>query len=257
MYLVYLGESGNTGTSVGDPNQPYHVHVGLLVHERQSISVNGEFTALWRRHFGRSPGDPDTPKGLRPADLYQGRGFFTPWSPQKRGELIQDCLGIMVRRETPVIVTYIDKREFAKARTQGDSPNSLWKTPSEPAISRFLFALNMYIDEMNMTNLSPQQLADVKSDWPISDYALVVAGAGKSVEPRFMTQFLKSESDMPSPAVLENFCFVGAEHSVCTQLANLCAYFVRRWLQNPSGSHAYFDALRDGRVIQVVYPVQL
>ncbi|MSQ06086.1 MAG: DUF3800 domain-containing protein [Dehalococcoidia bacterium] len=257
MFLVFLGESGNTGASANDSNQPYHVHLGLMVHERQSISINGEFTALWKRHFGRSVGDPETPKSLRPADLYQGRGFFKSWSPQKRAELIQDCLGIMVRRETPVIVTYIDKREFVKNRGQQDSPSSLWKTPAEPAISRFLFALNMYIDEMNMNSLSPNQIADVQNDWPISDYALVVAGQGKSVEPKFMNQFLRTEGDMPSPALLENFCFVKAEDSVCTQLADLCAYFVRRWLQNPSGANAYFDALRDGRVIQVVYPVQL
>jgi hypothetical protein len=229
----------------------------MLVNERQSISMNGEFTALWRRHFGRPPGDPATPKGLRPADLYQGRGFFTSWAPQKRADLIQDCLGILVRRELPVIVTYIDKRDFVKHQESQDSPSSLWKTPAEPAISRFLFALNMYIDEMNMNNLTPSQIADVKSDWPISDYAMVVAGQGKSVEPRFMNQFLQSDSETPSPAVLENFCFVGAQHSACTQLADLCAYFVRRWLQNPSGAHAYFDALRDGRVIQVVYPVRL
>ena len=56
MYLVYLGESGNMGTSNNDPNQPHHVHVGLLVHESQSVSINWEFNALFRRHFGRPPG---------------------------------------------------------------------------------------------------------------------------------------------------------------------------------------------------------
>ena len=71
-----------------------------------------------------------------------------------------------------------------------------------------------------------------------------------------MNQFLKSEEEIPSPSVLENFCYVGAEHSVCTQLANMCAYFARRWLQNPNATHSYYEALQEGRVIQVVYPVQ-
>ena len=56
MYLVYAGESGNTGSSLNDPNQPHHVHVGLLVHESQSVAVTGEFDALFRRHFGQAPG---------------------------------------------------------------------------------------------------------------------------------------------------------------------------------------------------------
>ena len=59
-----------------------------------------------------------------------------------------------------------------------------------------------------------------------------------------------------SPSVLENFCYVEAEYSVCTQLANMCAYFARRWLQNPNASHYYYEALQEGLVVQVVYPVQ-
>ena len=45
MYLVYMGESGDTGNSFSDPNQRHHVHLGLLVHEGQCISMNGEFNA--------------------------------------------------------------------------------------------------------------------------------------------------------------------------------------------------------------------
>ena len=84
MYLVYLGESGNTGVSVADSNQPHHVHVGLLIHESQSISINGEFNALCRRHFGRPLGEAGTPKELRPSDVYQGRGAFVSWPVEKR-----------------------------------------------------------------------------------------------------------------------------------------------------------------------------
>ena len=254
MYLVYLGESGNTGNSLNDPNQPHHVHVGVLIHESQSVSVTGEFNALCRRYFGRPLGEAGSPKELRPADIYQGRGAFTSWSPAKRNGLIQDSLSILIRRETPLITAYVDKEQFAQVRAKGDSPNSLWDSPSEITIDRFLFALNMFIDELNMTSLDSQQL--MESNWPISDFAMVVAGDGRSVEPRFMTQFLQSEDGLDSTAVLGNFCFVGAEHSVGTQLANMCAYFARRWLQNPSASHPYFDALRDGKVVQVIYHVQ-
>ena len=254
MYLVYLGESGNTGASVNDANQLHHVHVGLLVHEQQCVAMNGEFNALCRRHFGRPLGGSETPKEIRAADVYQGRGFFNSWKPSQRAELIQDCLNIMIRRETPMIVSYVDKKQFAELRASGDDPNSFWGSTSEPIMSKFLFALNMFMDEMGMADLAPEQIMDAPG--PIRDYALVVAGEGKSVEPQFMNQFLHSEVEIPTPAVLENFCYVGAEHSVCTQLANLSAYFVRRWLQEPSASHGYFDALREGRVIQVIYPVQ-
>ena len=254
MYLVYLGESGNTGTSLKDLNQPHHVHVGLLIHESQSISVNGEFDALWRRHFGQPRGENGAPKELRPSDIFQGRGGFVSWPLAKRHELIQDCLNIMIRRETPLIAAYVDKQDLAQSLSHTDGPSAFGESPSEVTMSRFLFALNMLVDELNMSGMDSNQL--MESVWPITDFAMVVAGDGRSVEPRFMTRYLNSDEGSDSTAVLGNFCFVGPEHSVGTQLANICAYFARRWLHNPSASHPYFDALRDGKVVQVIYNVQ-
>ncbi len=255
MYLVYLGESGNTGNSLKDPNQPHQVHAGLLVHESQSIPVDSDFNDLHRRYFARPAGEPGGPGCLRSADIYQGTGPFSSWRPGKRHELIQDCLGILVRRQIPAIVVYVDKEGFAQARAGTDGPNAVWASPAEPIISRFLLALNLYMDELNLAGLNHQQV--MASEWPVNDFAMVVAGDTKSVEPRFMTQFLASDEGIDSSAVLGNFCFVGKERSAGTQLANMCAYFARRWLQTPSAPHPYFQALQNSNVVQVIYPVQL
>ncbi len=254
MYLVYAGESGNTGSSLNDPNQPHHVHVGLLVHESQSVAVTGEFDALFRRHFGQPRGQNGTPSELRPADMFQGRGDFVSWPAAKRHELIQDCLNILIRRETPLIAAYVDKHELARVLRDGNGRRDLGETPSQVAMSRLLFALNMLVDELNMSGMDSHQL--MESVWPITDFAMVVAGNGRSVQPNYMTHYLASEDGVDSTAVLGNFCFAGPEHSVGNQLANLCAYIARRWLQNPSAPQPYFEALRDGKVVQVVYNVQ-
>ena len=256
MFLTYIGESGSTGKSAADPSQPHLVYTGLLVHESQSISMNGEFSALCRRHFGAPLGDQGTPTEIRPVDVYQGLGYFASWPPSKRNELIQDCLGIMIRRETPVIVSYINKNEFAEAKSAGDSPMAMmWESPTEPVLSKFLFALTMFIDELNMSNLSGDEVMD--GELPIANYALVVAPTGTSVKSGIMTEFLRSDEGIDATGLMQNFCFVDPEHSVGTQLSNLCAYFVRRWLQNPDRSHPYFDGLRENKVIQVIYPVTI
>ena len=72
-----------------------------------------------------------------------------------------------------------------------------------------------------------------------------------------MTEFLRSEDGLDANNLVQNFCFVDPEHSVGTQLSNLCAYFVRRWLQHPDRPHPYFDGLRENKVIQVIYPVSI
>ena len=56
MYLIYMGESGDTGSNMSDPNQRHQVHLGLLVHESQFVSINGEFNALCPPAFRQSPG---------------------------------------------------------------------------------------------------------------------------------------------------------------------------------------------------------
>ena len=254
MYLAYLGQSGNTGNSLKDANQPHHVYAGLLVHESQSISMNGEFDALYRRHFNRTLGEPGGPKGIRAREVYQGIGVFSSWPVAKRHELIQDCFDILIRRQTPIVVAYIDKGDFAQSRAGGNG-EVRWQSPSEPVISRFLVALNLFMDELNIAGVDPQDLMTV--EFQIKDFALVVAGDDRSVKPRFMTQFLRSDEGIDSSALLNDFCFVNLEDAVGVQLANMCAYFTRRWLQNPASPHPYFDALRDGNVVQVIYPVRV
>ena len=256
MYLVYMGESGNTGSSANDPGQQHQVYAGLVVHETQYIAMNGEYDAMYRRHCGCPPGSPEGPGALKPAEVYQGRGYFKSWAPSKRAELVQDLLNILMRRELPVVVSYVNKKEFieAKANPSPERPASLAGSASEVAVGRFLFALNLYLDEMTLVKMNPDQM--MQGEWPAQDYTLIVAGRGGSIEPGFMATFLEAEVDIPTPSVYEDFCYVAAENSVCTQLANFCAYFVRRWLEDPDGTHSYFDTLREGGAIQVIYQVQ-
>ncbi|MDA1128867.1 MAG: hypothetical protein O2913_09235 [Chloroflexi bacterium] len=254
MFLTYVGESASTGNNAVDPTQSHQVYTGLFVHESQSISMAGEFNALCRRHFGAPLGEEGAPSEIQPVEVYEGLGYFASWTPEKRNELIQDCLGIMVRRETPVIVSYINESEFAKAKLAGDPSLSVaWETPTEPVVNKFLFAISMFMDELHLSTLSEDQVMD--SALPISNFALLVAQTGASVESRFMTEFLLSDDGMDANNLVPNFCFMDAGHSVGTQLSNFCAYFVHRWLQNPERPHPYFDGLRNNKVIQVIYPV--
>ena len=254
MYLVFLSESGLTGLSADDPNQPHHVHSGLLVQENQYISMTGEYDALIRRHFGAPPGADGVPSQLRPADLYQGRGDFRSWRPEQRGELIQDCLSILIRRETPLLVSYINKEEYQQARsTEGNSLHGD-ADPSRLAFSRLLLALTMFLDENVMAQMNPDDI--MQSMWDVHDYAMLMAGSDTPSIPLALAEFLSDENDSVNPNIYDDLLIAPAATSVGGQLASLCAYIIRRWLQQPAAAHGYFDALRDGRVIQVIYPYQ-
>ena len=254
MYMIFLSESGLTGPSANDPNQPHHVHAGLLVQENQYVSITGEYDALFRRHFGGPPGSNGVPAGLNPRHMYQGTGPFRSWRPEQRAELIQDCLSILVRRETPLIVSYISKADYVDASTT--EGNSLYghTDPSRLAFSRFLLALTMFLDENVMQQMNPDDI--MQSVWDVKDYALLMAGSESKSISSAMAEFLGEESDTVSPSIYDDLIVAPPETCVGAQLVNICSYIVRRWLQQPGVPHGYFDALSEGRVIQVVYPYQ-
>ena len=251
MYLAYLGQSGNTGDGLDDANQPHHVHAGLLVHESQSTSITGEFDALYLRHFGRPRGGPEEPRAIRAGEVFQGAGVFSSWPQAKRHELIRDCLDILLRRETPVIIAFADKQEFADAG--GEDSEAKQQNVSEAVVGRFLAALNLLMDEVNIAGVDPHDLMTV--EFRTRDFVLVAA-SDRSIRPELVTEFLNSDEGIDSATLLNEMALVSAEHSVGAQLADMCAYFASRWLQDPAGPQPYFDALRDGNVIQVIYPVK-
>ena len=256
MHLIYVGQTGLP--SNGDPgsSQTNEVVAGLMLHETQITSINGEFDALCRRYFDSPMGNDDAPGMLQPDDLFQGLNQYSSWEPEKRSQLIQECLDILIRRETPVLSAFINKRELSDARTTSSSPAALlWNDPIGPVMSRFLFALSMYLDEMNMATLNHDQI--MSGAFPVTQFAMVLAQEGTNIQQRMMTEFRLSDEGEDATGLHENICFVSAQDSPAMQLANLCAYFTNRWLETPDNPNPFFEVLRDNKVIQVLYPVSL
>ena len=256
MYLVYLGESGNTGTSLNDPNQPHHVYVGLMIHEDQWNEIKVVFSQICYLYLGGGPREADIPAELRTADIVQGKGFFSSWTKTRRLQFIDALLDILIQRQTPLIASYVDKQEYASTEQTDNQQQLRWQGPWAPAFSRLVFSLDIYMDEMNMALMSSEEMHSGEP-WKIKERATIIADAGKDVGPQLMQQLLKSETDLPTGVVLENIHFVRSQDSHCTQLADMCAYFLRRWLQQPSRPNPQYTALQDGHVLEVLYQVQI
>lgn len=256
MYLVYLGESGDTGTSLNDPNQPHHVLVGLLVHDTLWEGINAEFDVVCQGHFLNSPGERDAPKEIRLAEVFQGRGAFSSWPKARRDHLIDDLLNILAKRQTPLIVAYVHKGDFAAAQPSESGRKADWQAPWVPAFSRLLFSLDILMDDFNMESMTSEQLhrGDTVG---LKERATIMVNAAKRSDSRSMQQLIRTEVDLPTGAILEGIHFAIPEESHCTQLADMCAYFMRRRFQQPDLPNPQYDALEEAHVLQVIYPVQL
>lgn len=256
MHLVYLGQPSFSVDGGDSSSDPLEVVAGLMLHETQITSINGEFDALCRRYFGAPLGEEEAPQMLHPEDLFEGLQQYSGWDPEKRSEMIQDCLNILIRRETPVLSAFLNRQTLSDARTSASSPAALlWSDPISPVMSRFLFALSMYLDEMNMATLNHDQI--MSGAFPVTQFAMLLAQQGTNIEQRMITEFLHSEEGEDATGLHENISFLSAHDSPAMQLANLCAFFTLRWLQAPDNPNPFFEVLRDNKVIQVLYPVSL
>ena len=189
MYLVYLGESGDTGTSLNDPNQPHHVLVGLLVHDTLWEGIHAEFDVVCQGHFLNSSGEHDTPKEIRLAEVFQGRGAFSSWPKARRHNLINDLLNILTKRRTPLIVAYMHKGDFAAAEPGASDRKADWGAPWVPAFSRLLFSLDMLMDEYNMESMNAEELH--RGDTPeLKERATIIVSAAKRTDSRSMQELI-------------------------------------------------------------------
>jgi hypothetical protein len=240
MYMVYLGESTNFDAESVDTEKQQQVHTGLIIHERNWVAMNGEFLAVCKRYFIAGVDDADF--RFSPDDMYEGTGAFD----------------ILIKKEIPMIAAALNHGIYEKAKTTLQNPEALTKPIAEIIMERFLLALNMFVDELQMSTMDPNQI--MESAWAIDDYSLLIAQYGGTIGPHFMKNFLSNELNIPNPSIIEDITFASADYSGMLQLANLTAYLVMRWLTEPEANQNYVDyinGLQDGKVLQVIYPVQL
>ena len=255
MYLVYVGESGNTGNSTNDSRQPHHVYLALMIHDGQWNEIKAEFNYVCRHFFGPAFGREGGIRQLRAGQILQGTSFFSSWPRSKRLELIQILLSILIKRETPLLVSYVDKQEYATAQNSGSGSQLAGRGLWQSAFSRLVFSLDLYLDEMNMAAMSQEEM--IRGDpVKIQERAAIIADMANHSDRRVMRELLQTELDLPTGTLLENVYFVRAPDSHCTQLANICAYFLRRHLQQPDRPSPQYIALEEGRLLEVIYPVQ-
>ena len=255
MYFVYTSESGDTGRSTSDPSQPHHVYAGLMVHEGQWEPIRKDFRAVCRHYLGNELGAADVPSRLSTRHLLQGNGAFSSWPRPRRSELIDDLLNVLILRETPLLVMYVDKAKFAAALASNDPNNTRWNQPWEPAFARLAYYLDLYMDELNLAAM-PQEELMRGAPVSIGERATIISDRTTPGGAEVMQRLLSTEIDLPTGAVHESTYLARTEDSHCTQLADLCTYIFRRHLQRPDQPDRRYASLEDGHVIQVVHQVQ-
>ncbi|MCW5590172.1 MAG: DUF3800 domain-containing protein [Legionellales bacterium] len=110
MKLIYIDESGNTGTRSDDINQPYHLLSALIVDDNQVHSIENDLRMLGIKHFGAVSRNTDFE--FHGYEIHKGKGrYFSKLKIEQRIDVINDLINVIKTNNLQIIYTIIDKQK--------------------------------------------------------------------------------------------------------------------------------------------------
>lgn len=123
MYLIYLDESGNSGSNLNDPAQPIHYIGAIIIHSSQWLAIEQQveqlvtdigIVGLARENFE-----------FHAQDLFRGKGLFRGWDATTRFDIFERLLQIVVNNNLPIIYAGIRKAQLQAKYVNPADPHDL------------------------------------------------------------------------------------------------------------------------------------
>ena len=210
MHLIYMDESGNTGTDLGDSHQPVFVLGALLVPEECWLRLETDLTALVERLF---PAPRPDDFELHATELINPRGYFRQFPVAHRLDFFHEVLQIAARHKLRFVYRSIVKKNFARWLESTFGPGIL----INPHVAAF--ALVAQVIQEHLKSLPGPPLGIFISD----DNREVTPDVEKSI------RILRADrSKLRLSQIIEKGFFIDSRTSLPLQLCDLCTYAARR-----------------------------
>lgn len=224
MWLTYVDESGNTGAKLDDPNQPFHVIVGVSVREDAVSELAAHIDDVAKRHFATTERTKETE--LHAAQLKSGDGPWKGVAPKNRIAIYRAALEALAWDGVFVSHATIDK--VAYAQRADPRPPHLW-------------ALQFLIEKLNwhFRTLDERTLLVADETNEHEQYALDLLVDLQTGRPRRGLNFGRVTR------VVDTVHFVRSETNRGVQLADLVAYLLCRLIRTDFAPSAELDMWND------------
>ncbi len=210
MHLIYFDESGNSGTNLGDPQQPVFVLGALIVPETSWQAIESELEKALEKHL---PSPRPAGFEVHAGDVRQGTGPFKGVSVASRLALRDDWLGIAGRHQLRFIYRAITKSRYERWM-KATFGNNITVNPHLAAFPLVAQVANNYL-----RSLSPPALGIIISD----DNREVV----DEIE-RFLKLLRATSGTLRLDRIIEKGFFIDSRTSLLIQLADLCTLHARK-----------------------------
>jgi hypothetical protein len=217
MYLVYLDESGNSGTNLNDQQQPIFVLGALIVEETKWRDVEEGLESIVEAHFP-SPRPPHFE--MHGTELRNGKGYFRGFPVTERLDAWHECMQFAEEQGLNFVYRAIDKKRYLGwlVDTFGEGVLINPHVVAFPLIAQvtnaFLAgepgsALGIFISDEN-TEIAPDVEKSIR----------LLRGA---------------DTHLKLDHIIEKGFFIDSKKSLVLQLCDLCAFAARKKEEQKAG----------------------
>lgn len=210
MHLVYLDESGHTGTNLADTQQPIFLLAGLVVPETTWQKLESDLShALCQRFPTISHDDVE----VHAADLRSGSGGFKGFPVADRVALRDDWLEIAQRHALKLVYRAIEKKRYQRwlHATFGSG------VVINPHVAAF--------------PLVARVVDDYLAALPGNALGMFISDENKEIVPdveKSIRVLRGAEGTLRLSRIVEKGFFIDSKKSRVLQLCDVCAYSARK-----------------------------
>lgn len=234
MRIAYLDEAG-----ISNPqHEPYLVVAGVILHADEHWKpLEEHFRALARRYLP----DIDQPV-FHAKDIFHGSGPFDRkvWSRERREHLLAELCEIPGKFQLPVVTGFHHRQRHAEAIKK-----------QAPDLSKSQVTLLTHADTFVKTALAiegwMQRATQNESVMLIAEDNPAAKKALKSIHAGYTNRFQKLGKDgktFHSSHIVETIHFAAKPDSMPLQIADACAFVIKRHMMDRDDIAEHFDLLR-------------
>ena len=216
MHLVYLDESGNSGSNLNNAQQPIFILAALLVPEAEWLPIESELAAVVARFFPNRPDDFE----IHANEIINPRDFFRGFPIQTRLDFFAALMDVGARHKLKVIHRAIAKKRYLHwlEKTFGAG---VIINPHLAAFPLVAHVINDYLRQL-----------------PGSPLGIFISDENRDV----MQDVEKSQRVLRGTPgrlhlsqIIEKGFFIDSRKSLLLQLCDLCAYSLRQLEEEKAG----------------------
>jgi len=217
MHLIYVDESGQTGTNLNDPNQPIFVLAALIVPEEKWVNLEKDLNTVVDQFF---PEPRPEPFEIHAKAIRNGEGYFRTFEVNHRVIFWVEFMKKAQDHELKLVYRAIAKKRFLRwvRETFGAS---IVLNPHVAAFPLVAQVVNKYL-----ATLPGPPLGIFISD----ENREIISDVEKAIK------FLRgTDGTLKLDRIIEKGFFIDSAKSLALQLCDVCAYSARKKEEKKAG----------------------